>query len=254
MNRNPLDEAARSLREQTQGAKLTPDESDAGLHLVLRGVRTAARRRRAIRLVTVQLCAVFVGFGAWAAGTGKLAQLSPFYEAPQIETLPTPPSRPRRTAAPPPVADVAGSVDDDAQVAVPVPPVEEPPAQTTTRPVTSRRTSVPPQLSPVEPPVAPPLAPPAVDPLSEYRVAYRTQFVDKDLERAVELWSRYLRLGDAVLSVDARFNRAVALARLMRTNEARTELAPFADGEYGGYRQIEAQRILKWLNTQQDKP
>ena len=43
---------------------------------------------------------------------------------------------------------------------------------------------------------------------------------------------------------EARYNRALSLVRLGRTQEARSALEPFANGAYGGYRKDEAKALL----------
>jgi hypothetical protein len=52
---------------------------------------------------------------------------------------------------------------------------------------------------------------------------------------------------NGALSPEARYNRAITLARLGRKAEAASALAPFARGDYGGYRQTEAQSLLEVL-------
>ncbi len=257
MNFNPLDHATRSLRQQTESIDPSPSESEAGLHRVLRDVRAGARRRKTIRVIALQLCAVCIGFGAWAAGTGRLTQLSQIIGLPQVQTHAKSPLKPR-TSAPPSAVTVDVTVGLGVQPAVSPSPNEIPPVHQADRMVPVRafpkRTPlnrVP--VAAIDQAVAPPIMPPTVDALSEYQAAYHMQFVEKNLERAVEMWSQYLQLGDIVLSVDARFNRAVALARLIRTNDASSELTPFANGEYGGYRQNEAKRILRWLSSRRDQ-
>ena len=43
---------------------------------------------------------------------------------------------------------------------------------------------------------------------------------------------------------EARWNRAIALFKLGRRDEAVAALQPFADGAYGGYRRAEATRLI----------
>ena len=51
-------------------------------------------------------------------------------------------------------------------------------------------------------------------------------------------------------AVEARYNRAIVLARLHRITEARAALAPFAAGAVeGGYRQREATELLDALES-----
>jgi hypothetical protein len=48
------------------------------------------------------------------------------------------------------------------------------------------------------------------------------------------------------MGLEARYNRAIALARAGRKREAIVALGPFAAGEYGGYRRDEARQ---WLDS-----
>jgi hypothetical protein len=58
-------------------------------------------------------------------------------------------------------------------------------------------------------------------------------------------WDRYLAENAAgALGLEARYNRAICLAQLGRRDEAKAALLPFARGDYGGYRQAEAQRLI----------
>ena len=78
-----------------------------------------------------------------------------------------------------------------------------------------------------------------------YRTAHRAQFSGGDPSQAVLLWDRYLAAApNGSLSPEARYNRAIALARLGRKAEAATALEPFARGDYGGYRKTEAELLL----------
>ena len=66
----------------------------------------------------------------------------------------------------------------------------------------------------------------------------------RDFEAALDAWDRYLAMGTGSLSVEARYNRAIALAHLGRRAAAIAALRPFADGETGSYRQAEAQALI----------
>jgi len=86
--------------------------------------------------------------------------------------------------------------------------------------------------------------------LKLYKQAYRLHFVEQRYEAALTAWDEYLRAAPAGrLVVEARYNRAIALARLGRRAEAESALAPFARGEVsGGYRAREARELLEVLN------
>jgi tetratricopeptide (TPR) repeat protein len=85
-----------------------------------------------------------------------------------------------------------------------------------------------------------------------FRAADRAQFTERDPARAFELWDRYLAAApNGSLSPEARYNRAIALARLGRKPEAVQALEPFARGDYGPYRQVEASALVKALSAPQ---
>jgi hypothetical protein len=64
-------------------------------------------------------------------------------------------------------------------------------------------------------------------------------------------WDAYLAAyPSGRFAVEARYNRAIVLARLHRITEARAALAPFAAGAVeGGYRQREATELLDALES-----
>jgi RNA polymerase sigma-70 factor (ECF subfamily) len=87
------------------------------------------------------------------------------------------------------------------------------------------------------------------DPLrAEYLRAHQAQFVAHDYEAALGAWNTYLaHASTGTFDVEARYNRAIALAHLGRVAEAREALAPFAAGDYGDYRRQAAKRLLELL-------
>jgi tetratricopeptide (TPR) repeat protein len=78
-----------------------------------------------------------------------------------------------------------------------------------------------------------------------YRRAHEAHFTQRDFVHALASWDEYLA-ADPVgrFALEARYNRAIALAHLGRRDEARVALAPFADGSLGSYRRADAQRLL----------
>ena len=68
--------------------------------------------------------------------------------------------------------------------------------------------------------------------------------MQRDFAAALVAWDRYLASDGGPLATEARYNRAIALAHLGRTDEATQALRPFADGDYGGYRQHEARALI----------
>ncbi len=88
-----------------------------------------------------------------------------------------------------------------------------------------------------------------------YDAAHRLHFGGVDRIAAVEAWDRYLKAyPSGQLAIEARYNRGIALARVGRTAEARRALTPFAQGEYGGYRQREARRLIEYLDASSTAP
>jgi hypothetical protein len=81
-----------------------------------------------------------------------------------------------------------------------------------------------------------------------YREAHRLHFQERDCVRAIPAWDRYLgQAPDRVFAPESRYNRALCLVRVGRRSEAQVALEPFASGEYGAYRQKEAQSLLDEL-------
>jgi TolA-binding protein len=84
-----------------------------------------------------------------------------------------------------------------------------------------------------------------------YARAHEAHFVANDPHAALVAWNRYLATyprGTFVL--EARYNRALCLLRLGRSDEGVTALRPFADGAYGSYRRQEATTLIDWMGPQ----
>jgi hypothetical protein len=116
---------------------------------------------------------------------------------------------------------------------------------------TSAPDSRPPSASPSDPRPNPPssVPPSALSPdLSAYGVAHRLHFEAADYSRALTAWNGYLsRFPTGTFAPEARLNRAVCLARLGRTEDARTALSAIASGAFGSYGSDRAQRLLDAL-------
>jgi TolA-binding protein len=88
-----------------------------------------------------------------------------------------------------------------------------------------------------------------------YGRAHRAHFEGGPPERALAAWDDYLRrYPRGAFGPEARYNRALCLARLRRLEEAERALLPFADGQLGGYRRAEANQMLDWLHERRPAP
>jgi TolA-binding protein len=88
-----------------------------------------------------------------------------------------------------------------------------------------------------------------------YGRAHRAHFDGGPPERALAAWDDYLRRYPRGAFVpEARYNRALCLARLRRFEEVERALLPFADGRLGGYRRTEANQMLDWLHERRPAP
>jgi hypothetical protein len=230
-----LGQATRALRE-TAG----PAAAEATFSRVLRDVRRGERRRRSVFAAALPFALLLTTMGAWAATTGRLAavarQLWPAKPAPLATYEPAKHAE-GRTAGPeivplrPPLAALAPGV---APRAVPVKPAHRAP----------RLEAAPPVYA----------SPPAPSPDDLYRRAHDAHFERADYGAALELWNRYLALSPLPrFALEARFNRAIALLRLGRRDEASQALRPFAGGDYGAYRRDEARALLRTLAAAQNE-
>jgi hypothetical protein len=128
-------------------------------------------------------------------------------------------------------------------------PLAEPP-----RAVAQEPEQFNPRVSPAKPisvrplrPVQP--APAPADPVHGlYRDAHHAHFAEQDFVRALARWNAYLQAAPGGrFALEAEYNRALCLLRLGREAEARSALAPFADGARRGYREAESRALLDAL-------
>lgn len=249
-----LARAARALREETAG-----DDTSARFtrSRVMASVLEERVKRRTRWAFLIPIAATFVAATALGAASGKThAALEAVARALGFERDPPPPAEPRvPRARSKPLASKVGPPP-----ALP-PPLEaarsEPePAVTPPEPAAQPGAGSARELAP-PPPSAPPAPAPATsraevpssDPAFElYRVAHHAHFVEHDDARALAAWNAYLQAApNGALAPEARYNRALCLVRLHRTDEARAALRPFADGRYGAYRREEARELLDAL-------
>jgi hypothetical protein len=217
--RDLLEQAARSLRERTAP---DPGGGEETLARVVSTIRRRGARRRLVTIVGLQVAIASVGLGAWAAASGRLevllATLRPAPPAPRA------PVRRRAAVAPP--------SPRPGPLSLPATPAPAPP-----------RVSAAPPRAPARPAAAP-----APDEDAVYREAHQAHFVRRDFAAALAGWNRYLALErPGRFALEARYNRAIALFRLGRREEAARAFRPFADGDYGPYRQQGARALLQRL-------
>ena len=92
----------------------------------------------------------------------------------------------------------------------------------------------------------------ALEPDELYRYAHRAHFVTGNPRAALAAWNRYLEVAPrGRFALEARYNRAIALARLGRNRAAISALRPFARGIHRGYRQQEARRLMRALEERE---
>jgi hypothetical protein len=271
-----LARSVRALRrEQITGpAPVVPlgDDAVGGREHTWNRIATDVRRARVVRrwtsIAALQLALGLCGATVWGAATGRL-QPAVRAAAAAVRALASPAHRARSAPRRP-----ATSVGDVGSGALP-PPVTLAPPPPVTEPVTS-----PPMAAPRTPPATPvhraarvitPAPAPrsggastgqtgaADKPAAEahallvlYREAHRLHFVEHDFAGALGAWDRYLAAGSGPLAVEARYNRAIALARLGRREEAIAALRPFAEGESGSYRRQEALGLIEALRRGAD--
>jgi hypothetical protein len=241
-DRDLLSRATDALRDAAAADPPAADESwraMEGWRHVSRDVKRVARRRRLVLIVALEVFAGVVGVGSWAAVSGRL---------PPLLSRWIPGARP--TAAGP--AAHAHSARAHRETSVPPAPPPAPPAPPAAPEVTLGPAPLPLLPAVVARPSRPaPHAPPAVAPGPEdvYARAHRAQFVQRDYATALALWDEYLAASGGSLGPEARWNRAIALVRLGQREAAIAALRPFAAGQDNGYRQEEAQGLLRVLGA-----
>jgi hypothetical protein len=244
--------AMHALRESADGTHASAGETRAR---VLASARRETRRRRRTVFSVVTLAAALFGSTAWAAWTGRLPRwddlltrarrASPAMSGPA--SRPDPLARPSLSASASASPSASASASEESPVAPPLPQAATAPRESA---VDSSHPSAPSRPS-AQP--TPRLRPAESEPESEqslYAAAHAAHFVAHDPAAALRDWDRYLAAyPHGHFALEAHYNRAISLVRLGRHAAARGELAPFAQGSYGGYRQAEARALLDALDT-----
>jgi hypothetical protein len=228
---DPLASAGRALREMHDGS--SPDGA-LTRQRVLAKEALRRRRRRVFAAAWLPLAAVLAISSAWAAVSERVPGLVARLRG-------QPPTTVRAPRASPPI--------EPATTSAAPPPIEPPSAPSAA--ASTLRPSIPIVTAPVRSSSPAPQTPAIPKPDLEealYSATHRAHFVAHDPAAALRAWDAYLASYPAGrFGLEARYNRALSLVRLGRTDEARTALAPFADGRSGGYRQAEAQSLLDAL-------
>lgn len=236
-----LRRAARSLQEETEG----PSSAARFTRLrVMASLRETQVKRRTQTVLLLPFAACLAATAAWGMAAGVVPDIRGSITRALGITPPGPPAPPPKAKpAPrkpaPERAPEAPAPLENAIPAPPSPPVEELAPEPSVRPAPARILTFAPKKHPK----------PAPDPAHElYRAAHEAHFVAHDCERALKGWDAYLRAAPrGGLAVEARYNRALCLVRLGRSEEARRALEPFARGASGSYRQREAAGLLEVL-------
>ena len=232
-----LRDAFSALREAHDGASRHAPATRRRLLLT-----ATNRRRRKITMlrIVVPLAAVLAASTAWAAATGRLPHL--LSTAASLVGL--------HPAEPPTVSDAKIEPGDPLTAADPMP--EPTDRAVVTRAVEELPTAAPPASTSASPGAASAKTS-ARQPERDtedalYQHAHRAHFVEKDPQKALEGWNAYLEAHPkGRFAPEARYNRALSLARLGRRDEAKEALRPFADGAFGDYRQRDAKKLLDGL-------
>ncbi|RYZ03157.1 MAG: tetratricopeptide repeat protein [Myxococcales bacterium] len=233
MTEDLLKAATRALQEETDSdsadGRFTRARVMASLH------QSKVKRRTRLAFV-LPIAACLAAGTAWAGATGRLpAVFHAISEAVRFEPRPAAPAA--KSGHP--------AAKKRVEAPAPLPAADAPPP------------AAPPEAEPAPPTKVAPApsskpAPSSSGALADrdgdlYRLAHEAHFSGHDYARALPAWEAYLRAAPSGrLATEARYNRAICLLRLGRTEEARTALKPFALGALG-YRQTEAQQLLNEL-------
>lgn len=242
MSDDILEQATRALRAETEG---NDDSARFTRSRILRSAHRTERRRRSYIAFLLPIAAVLVGSTAFAA-SGGVSWKAVARAIGLAEPAPTP-----APPAPQPPAPKAAFV-------VPAPPKAEPEPEPKLEPEpepvpeteNAKRTPPPPTIKSTKRtgPVAPPedLSDPEI---ALYRKAHQLHFGGGTPAAALAAWDGYLAKSPrGRFSAEASYNRAIALARLGRTAEAKAALQPFASGNYGSYRKESAEKLIQGLD------
>lgn len=255
-----LARAAQALRDAHTGERAASGFTRARIMNTLH----RDRRRRILRwAVFSPLVSVLLVGSAWAQSTGNWpviwrAVSSVFSAAPQVrEPSSRAPSQPRelaqRAVEPPPASPEPALLEPKEPDPEPAPELapqrERHPSSAPVRPKRPARSRPSrPRPENTQPKPAPELPTPAARELASFRAAHDLHFRGDRAREAIAAYDAYLREYPRGRFVpEARYNSALDRIKLGERAAAREALAPFAAGEYGGYRQKEASDLLDAL-------
>ena len=250
--KDPLFDATQALRElgeqDSQASQLTRAR-------VIAGVRQRQRKQLRRSIFAIPLAALAIGSVAMAATGGYLPSPVQKWVTQVTGIAPKPPQHPKSKVARAPtqgaaLAESAPSVTPagDLRPNEPAPAISSSPLALAPEPSAKEVTVTPASASDK-------LRATGDSPITEaeferYRLAHEAHFVKKDPAAALAAWADYLaHAPSGHLAVEARYNQALCLLKLGRTQEARRSLAPFVAGTYGAYRRQEAQTLIATLDA-----
>jgi len=238
-----LSRATRELQRQcdtSEGARPSATRTR-----VMMSLRQQERRRTAAIYVLLPAAAVLVASTAWAAANGRLPEVVKTLgtKLGLVEPAPSAPAPATPALTSVRAQGAATAHGDTDRPNDPAPPTEEapaPPAPPTPEPAPPPPAVAAAPVAPAAPAwtartsaIAPAPAPAAPRPSAEepgdklFEAAHRAHFGARDWPAALAGWDRYLAAAPNGRFVpEARYNRAIALLRLDRRDEAIRELTP----------------------------
>ena len=252
MNDDLLQQAARALREETATTEQPPALTRARIMNSLHGGK---RRRRWHVAVLVPIAAVLAGSTALAGvGNGiswRRVAVAVGLSEPNRVATPVAKVFSRSPLGGPRAGRASEAVSFEALIAETRPLAELEPAR-----VAKLEQASAPRVTPAVNRASTaarstPRSARATDPeLELYRSAHALHFSGADPRAALAAWDAYLaRAPGGRFALEARYNRAICLARVGQTSLAQRALEPFASGEHGAYRQESARTLLDALGA-----
>ncbi len=264
-----LKQFANALADEHDGATAVPEATRG------RVIRTLAENRRRSRkwwVLGVPALALFGGSTAWAAATGHLPTMIDravavfaFHksdtEAPETDASSglSKASAEKPEASSQPVLPEANGDEPEAPAKEPEDLRDEQREAEVARLTSNAKPSAAaptstlahldpsPSVTKLEQETSPE---PEASALSTYRAAHRAQFQSGDCSAAVIGYQNYLSEDpQGSFALEAKYNRGVCFAKLGRTDEAVRALRPFADGQFGDYRQEKSRALIEALGS-----